>query len=76
MLAESKNEVVGYLAGSINESGAYSYYEGKTAELENMFIRAEFRKYGEGSKLISEFENWRCGYYDQGRPLLHSTADD
>ena len=58
ILAETEKDIVGYLAGSICEHGAYSYYEGKTAELENMFVKPEFRKYGIGSYLIAEFENW------------------
>ena len=29
IVAEENEKIVGYLAGSINEEGAYSYYEGK-----------------------------------------------
>ena len=58
IVAEENEKIVGYLAGSINEEGAYSYYEGKTAELQNMFIMPNYRKFGVGSKLIYEFENW------------------
>ena len=58
IVAEKNEKIVGYLAGSINEEGAYSYYEGKTAELQNMFILNDYRKFGIGSKLINNFENW------------------
>ena len=39
------NETVGYLAGSVYHDETYSYYEGLTAELDNMFIKEDYRKF-------------------------------
>lgn len=46
---------IGYLAGSITD---IPYYQGKSAELENMFIKEEYRKLGIGSKLVNNFVLW------------------
>ena len=58
VVAKVENEIVGYLAGSTHKDETYSYYEGITAELNNMFIMEKFRKYGIGSKLVNSFFNW------------------
>lgn len=59
LVAELEKEgVIGYLAGSIYKDDTFSYYDGKTAELENMFICEQFRKFGIGSKLVDFFINW------------------
>lgn len=50
------NVIVGYLAGSINVQ--LPYVEKLVAELENMFILEDYRKYGIGTKLVNEFKNY------------------
>ena len=77
-VAEDNGYVVGYLAGSIYEDGTYSYYEGKTSELNNMFVANTHRKSGIGSLLINSFEKW-CKDKNVSRMLvtasyLNSTA--
>ena len=56
--ATCNQKVVGYLAGSVYQDDTYSYYEGNTCELENMFVCEEYRKYGIGTKLINAFFEW------------------
>ena len=58
IIAEVDKNPVGYLAGSIYEDDTYSYYEGVTAELENMFIDEDYRHFGIGSKLVNSFFDW------------------
>ncbi len=58
ILAEIDKKAVGYLAGSIYNDDTFSYYDGKTAELENMFVLEDYRKYGIGSKLVNSFIKW------------------
>jgi len=48
-------EIVGYLAGDILST---TYTKSKLAELDNMFIIEEYRKYGIGSMLINEFKKY------------------
>lgn len=48
------NSIVGYLAGSINVES--SYVTKSLAELDNMFILEDYRKYGIGTKLVTEFK--------------------
>lgn len=55
-LAIMNNEIVGYLAGSIHVE--YSYNTNSLAELDNMFILEEYRKYGIGTKLFNEFKKY------------------
>lgn len=50
------NSVVGYLAGSINVES--SYVTKSLAELDNMFILENYRKYGIGTKLVNEFKKY------------------
>lgn len=56
IVAILNNEIVGYLAGSINEK--CSYEEIQYGELNNMFINENFRGYGIGKKLIDSFKNY------------------
>lgn len=58
IVAQEGQEAVGYLAGSIYKDNTYSYYKGLTAELENMFLKEKYRKFGLGSKLINKFLEW------------------
>lgn len=55
-IALYKNIVVGYLAGSINIQG--SYVTKSLAEIDNMFVLEEYRKYGIGTKLINTFKEY------------------
>lgn len=48
--------VVGYLAGMIDEQG--SYEEVQYGEINNMFVKDEYREYGIGKKLIDNFKDY------------------
>jgi len=50
------NEIIGYLAGTINEKG--SYEEVQYGELNNMLINEKYRGYGVGKKLINKFKEY------------------
>ena len=56
ILAEVDNCVVGYLAGSLYTD--YTYYEGITAEMNNMFVKEKYRRFGIGSKFVGSFLEW------------------
>lgn len=56
VVAIIKDEIVGYLAGSINEKG--SYEEIQYGEVNNMFIKSECRGYGVGKSLINNFKKY------------------
>ena len=56
IVALLNNEIVGYLAGSINEKG--SYEEIQYGELNNMLIKENCRGYGIGKKLINNFKDY------------------
>ena len=58
IIAEIDNKAIGYLAGSVYQDDTYSYYEGLTCELDNMYVEEEFRHYGIGSKLVNSFIEW------------------
>ena len=58
LVAEVENKIIGYIAGSIYNDLSYSYYEGKTAEANNMFVKQEFRHLGVGKKLFTCFIDW------------------
>ena len=58
ILAEVDDKPVGYLAGSVYLDDTYSYYDGKTADLDNMYIEEEYRHFGIGSKLVNSFFEW------------------
>lgn len=51
-----ENKIVGYLAGSVNIQN--SYVTKSLAEVDNMFILEDYRKYGIGSKLMNEFKKY------------------
>lgn len=55
-IALDQNAVVGYLAGTINIQG--SYVTKSLAEIDNMFILEEYRRYGIGTKLIDAFKEY------------------
>ena len=56
LLAVTENQVVGYLAGSLNVEASYNTRS--LAEIDNMFILEEYRQYGIGRKLIDEFKKY------------------
>ena len=55
-VALDKEKVVGYLAGSINIQE--SYITKSLAELDNMFVLEEYRRYSIGTKLINAFKDY------------------
>ena len=55
-IALIENKIVGYLAGSVNIQN--SYVTKSLAEVDNMFISEDYRKYGIGSKLMNEFKKY------------------
>lgn len=69
IVAEVDNKIVGYLAGSLYRDATFSYYEGLTAEVDNMFILAEYRKFGIGSKLMNSYIEW-CKQNDAKRVFV------
>lgn len=48
------DEIVGYLAGTINEKGSYENIQ--YGEINNMFIKDSCRGYGVGKSLVNEFK--------------------
>lgn len=54
IVAILNNEIVGYLAGTINEKGSYENVQ--YGEINNMFIKDSCRGYGVGKSLVSEFK--------------------
>ena len=56
IVAILNDEIVGYLAGTINEKG--SYEEIQYGEINNMLIKDECRGYGIGKKLINNFKDY------------------
>lgn len=56
IVAILNDEIVGYLAGTINEKG--SYEEVQYGEINNMLIKDECRGYGIGKKLINNFKDY------------------
>jgi ribosomal protein S18 acetylase RimI-like enzyme len=56
IVATINNNVVAYLAGTINEKG--SYEEIQYGEINNMLINEKYRGYGVGQKLIYEFKKY------------------
>ena len=55
-VAQIEEKIVGYLAGSICES--ISYITESFAELDNMCIDDEYRKFGIGTLLMDEFKKY------------------
>ena len=56
IVAIINDDLIGYLAGSINEKG--SYVEVQYGEINNMFIKNEYRGYGIGKLLINNFKEY------------------
>ncbi len=56
IVAILNNEIVGYLAGAINEKG--SYEEIQYGEINNMLVKDECRGYGIGKMLINNFKDY------------------
>ena len=50
------DEIVGYLAGTINEKGSYENIQ--YGEINNMFIKDNCRGYGVGKSLVNEFKSY------------------
>ena len=73
ILAEVESKIVGYLAGSIYNDLSYSYYDGLTAEANNMFVLREYRAYGIGTKLISSFVDW-CKQNNAKRVMVTASS--
>jgi len=69
LIAITDNNIIGYLAGSINCQS--SYVTKSLAEIDNMFVIEEYRKIGLGSKLINEFKKY-C--FDLGIEEIKVTA--
>ena len=51
-----ENNIIGYLAGSINKKCSYEAIQ--YGEINNMFIKEEYRRYGIGRKLINSFKDY------------------
>ena len=56
IVATINDEIVGYLAGSINEKG--SYEEIQYGEINNMLVKDEYRGYRVGKHLINSFKEY------------------
>ena len=56
IVAMLTDEVVGYLAGTINQKGTYETIQ--YGEINNMFIKDSVRGFGIGSSLINEFKKY------------------
>ncbi len=48
---------IGYLAGAVEDAPTFRNFE-KQAELQNMFVRAEYRSQGVGRALVNAFLEW------------------
>ncbi len=57
LIAEIGAEVVGYLVGALIAPMDYRTVT-KLAEVENMYIKDDFRSQGIGGKLVNLFEDW------------------
>ncbi len=56
-VAEEDGIIIGYLIGSMNKTLSYRKIR-IIAELENMFVKREFRGKGIGKSLINNFKKW------------------
>ncbi|MCA9946469.1 MAG: GNAT family N-acetyltransferase [Anaerolineales bacterium] len=68
-LAEVEGQAVGYLAGYISEASDYRLV--KTAELESMYVNADYRGQGVGTALATHFIQWT---QTQGAKAITVTA--
>ena len=73
VVAEVEGKIVGYLAGSIYNDLTYSYYEGLTAEANNMFVIKEYRAFGIGRKLMNSFIEW-CKQNNAKRVMVTASS--
>ena len=55
-VAEVDNKIIGYITAGKKEVPSYRLV--KVAELENIFVKAEYRSKGIGKKLMDKFINW------------------
>ena len=55
-IAQDEEKIVGYLAGTICKE--VSYITESFAELDNMYINEEYRRFGIGTLLINEFKKY------------------
>lgn len=55
-VAEYNSKIIGYLAGSFGEE--VSYIIESFAELDNMYIEEEYRRFGIGTLLINTFKDY------------------
>ena len=56
IVATDNDNVIGYLAGSINERGVYSLVQ--YGEINNMFVANEYRGCGIGTALVKKFKEY------------------
>ena len=56
LVAIVDNQIIGYLAGELLKTE--SWRPVKRIELQNMFVKDQFRNLGVGKKLVSEFLKW------------------
>lgn len=56
VVSEINDEIVGYLAGMINDKG--SYEEVQYGEINNMLVKDGYRGYGVGKLLINDFKDY------------------
>ena len=56
IVATDNDNVIGYLAGSINNRGAYSLVQ--YGEINNMFVANEYRGRGIGTALVKRFKEY------------------
>lgn len=56
LVATVDNQIVGYLAGELLKTE--SWRPVKRTELQNMFVKDQFRSLGIGKKLVDEFLKW------------------
>ena len=56
IVAIIENNIVGYLAGTINDKGSYESIQ--YGEINNMLIDKKYRRYGIGRKLINQFKEF------------------
>lgn len=71
LVALLDDEIVGYLAGTINEKGSYENIQ--YGEINNMFIQDSCRGYGVGKSLVDEFKTY-CKNNDIDNLMVTASA--
>lgn len=71
VVALLNDEIVGYLAGTINEKGSYENIQ--YGEINNMFIKDSCRGYGVGKALVNEFKLY-CKSNDINNLMVTASA--